>query len=217
MKMHLNTKITSAAYTKWILIVTAFSGLLVPAIASAELNYSYVGVDYSKTSQSGVADLSGIGIGISKSIYSNLFLTGSIFNRRQSSGTNMGDISVYEFAEGAGYHTPINYNIDFIVSGTLQQSRSKFAGASADENGYAFGVGIRAELAPKFEGQVSGDYFSMSSNSFTSTGKRIDAILEFMVTPELTLLADIDSSSHNPPFGSSYTTRTIDFGARFYF
>src|SRR5450759_5270992 len=105
MKMHLNTKITSTAYTKWILIVTAFSGLLVPAIASAELNYSYVGVDYSKTSQSGVADLSGIGIGISKSIYSNLFLTGSIFNRRQSSGTTMGDISAVSYTHLRAHET----------------------------------------------------------------------------------------------------------------
>jgi hypothetical protein len=57
----------------------------------------------------------------------------------------------------------------------------------------------------------------MSNNSFTSTGKRIDVILGFMVAPEFKLLADIGSSSNNPPFGSSYNTRTIDFGARFYF
>lgn len=202
---------------KNIFIAIATAGMLIPKIASAELNYNSVGVDYSKTSQSGVADLSGIGIGISKSIYSNVFLTGSIFNRRQSSGTTLGDLSVYEFAEGAGYHTPIQYNVDFIVSGALQQSRFKFAGASSNENGYGLGVGIRAELAPKFEGQVSGEYFSMSSNSFTSTGKGIDVILGFMVTPEFKLLADIGSSSHNPPSGSSYNTRTIDFGARFYF
>ena len=202
---------------KIILLLIATAGMLIPTIASAELNYNSVGIDYSKTNQSGVADLSGIDINISKSVYSNVFLTGSIFNGRQSSGTTLGDLSVYEFAEGVGYHAPIQYNIDFIVSGTLQQSRSKLAGTSASENGYALGVGIRAELAPKFEGQVSGDYFSMSNNSFTSTGKRIDVILGFMVAPEFKLLADIGSSSNNPPFGSSYNTRTIDFGARFYF
>jgi opacity protein-like surface antigen len=202
---------------KKILLVIALAGMLIPTIASAELNYNSVGIDYSKTSQSGDADLSGIDIGISKSVYSNVFLTGSIFNGRQSSGTAQGDLSVYEFSEGVGYHAPIQYNIDFIVSGTLQQNRSKLAGTSANENGYALGVGIRAELSPKFEGEVSGDYFSMSSNSFTSTGTGIDVTLGFMVTPEFKLLADIGSKSNKPPFGLSYNTRTIDFGARFYF
>ena len=191
--------------------------MLTPTIASAELNYNSIGVDYSKTTQSGVGDLSGIDIGISKSVYSNVFLTGLIFYGRQASGSTLGDLSVYEFSEGAGYHTPITYHTDFIVSGSLQQNSSKLAGTSANENGYTLGVGIRTELSPKIEGEISGNYFSMSDNSFTSTGNVFDVKLGFMVATDFELLADLNASSHNPPTGSSYTTRTVNVGTRFYF
>jgi opacity protein-like surface antigen len=191
--------------------------MLIPTIASAELNYNSIAVDYSKTTQSGVGDLSGIDIGISKSVYSNVFLTGLIFYGRQASGSALGDLSVYGFSEGAGYHAPINYHTDFIVSGSLQQNKSKLAGSSTSENGYTLGVSLRTEFSEKVEGDISGSYLSMSDNSFTSTGKTFDVKLGYMVTPEFELLADINSTSHNPPTGSSYDTRTMNLGTRFYF
>ena len=112
---------------------------------------------------------------------------------------------------------PIQNNVDFIVGGHLIQGSAKFAGASYSSNGYGVGVGIRAELTPKFETILSGIHTNVTSNSFTTTSNGIQAEVGFKVTPEVQLLAGIGSDSNSPQTGASYTTQTVHFGARFYY
>ena len=202
---------------KKILIVIALSGMLIPTIASAELNYNAVNVGYAKVSQTGWADLTGYDFGVSYGITKNVFLEGSYGTGSQPSGTTLGDITVSGFDVGAGYHTPIQNDVDFIVGAHLIQGTAKFAGLSYNSNGYDVGVGIRAELTPKFEAILSGVHTNVTSNSSTTTSNGMQAEVGFKVTPEVQLLAGIASDSNSPQTGSSYTTQTIHFGARFYY
>lgn len=202
---------------KKILITTALSVMLVPAVASAELNYNMVGASYAKTSESGFEDITGFGVGVSKSITSNVFLEGAYTTSSRPSGTTFGDVRVNGWDIAMGYHTPIQNDIDLIAAGHLLQSTAEFAGASYSANGYRLGVGLRVELTPEFEGKVLGTYTNVSSNSFTTTSTGMNMQLGFKVTPELQLFAGVTFDSHSPRYGSSYSTQTMGFGGRFYY
>jgi len=202
---------------KRILIATTLTGLLIPAIASAELNYNAIEVSYAQTSQSGWADATEYVFGASYGITKNIYLDGAFATGSQPSGTAFGDITGNAFEIGAGYHTPLQNNVDLIVAGHLIQGTSSFAGSSYSSNGYDIGVGLRAELTPQLEGILSAVHTSVSSNSFTTTSNGIQAQLGFKVTPQVELFADIGSDSNSPDIGSSYNTQTIGFGGRFYY
>lgn len=202
---------------KQLLIAIAVAGMLIPAIASAELNYNAVQVGYAKTSESGVEDLHEYSIGVSFSVNNDVFIDGQFSTGRQASGTAFGDITGTAWAIGAGYHAPINNNVDIIISGGISRATVEIANNSQSGNGYNFGVGIRGEITPRLEGSLSGGYLSMNSNSSTTTGTGISAGLGFNVTPQFQLIADIGSNSFRPQNGSSYSTSTLGIGARLFF
>lgn len=193
---------------KKILIVVALSGMLIPALASAELNYNAVDVGYSKTSYSnGDPDLTGFDVGISKSISSNVFLEASYGSGSQATNTTLGDITVSAISVGAGYHTPLKDNVDAIVTGDVLQGSVKLAGFSESVNGYAVGAGVRAMLTPEFEGILGVVYTSVSSGTVTSTDTSLNAKVGFNITPEFQLTAGMDFESD----------QTISFGVRFFY
>lgn len=202
---------------KRILIATTLLGLLIPAIASAELDYDSVEVSYALTSRSGRADATEYDMGASYGITKNVFVDGTAATGKQPSGTAFGDITGNAFEIGAGYHTPLQNNVDLIVTGHLIKGRSDYAGSTYSSNGYDIGVGVRAELAPQLEGILSVVHTSVSSNSFTTTSNGIQVQLGYKIVPQVELFAGLGSDSNSPETGSSYNTRTIGFGGRFYY
>lgn len=203
--------------TKNMLRVTTLLGLFIPVIASAELNYDAIDIGYSKTSESGSADLNMLNFGISKGISSNVFLQGGYSTGSMASGTSFGDISASGWSVGGGFHTPIKTDVDLIVSANFGQSTASLAGISISGNGHGVGIGIRAAITPQLEGTLGGNYTSFSVNSSTTTSTGISGELGFNVTPQLQLVVGLDSDSNSPQAGASYSTQTVSFGARFFY
>jgi hypothetical protein len=197
---------------KKILSVIALSSLLIPAIASAELSYDSVGVDYIKMSQSGTPDLTMLGLSVSKGFSNNIFLGGSFGNGKQSSGTSFGDVTVNDWSLGAGYHTPLQTNLDLIISVNFEQATAKLAGVSVTGNGHGISIGVRNEFTPQFEGSLTGTYTSSSVNSSTSTSTGFDAELGFKITPQFQLVGSLGTDS-----SSGTNTTTTMLGGRFFY
>jgi opacity protein-like surface antigen len=202
---------------KKILIATTLAGLLFPAIASAELNYNVIEASYAQTSESGWPDVTEYDFNASYGITKNIYLDGTFATFSQPSGTAFGDFTGNAFALGAGYHTPLQKNVDLIVAGHLIHGTASFAGSSYSSNGYDIGVGVRAELTPELETILSVVHTSLTSNSFTTTSNGIQAQLGYKVTPQVELFAGLGFDSNSPDIGSSYDTQTIGFGGRFYY
>jgi hypothetical protein len=202
---------------KKIILVTALSGLLVPAVAFAELSYDAASLGYAKTSESGSADLNELDLGIAKGIAKNVYVSGSYATGSQASGTPAGDVSINGYGIGLGYHTPINENADFILKGGFIHANLKLGSISASGNGYEVGVGFRAEMSPRLEGSAFATHTSVNANSSTTTGNGVDAELAFNITHEFQLFARIGTSTSNPDTGSSYTDNTVSFGLYYYY
>lgn len=202
---------------KKILIATTLAGLLVPAIASAELNYNAIEASYAQTSQSGWPDANEFDLNASYGITKNVYLDGTFATASQPSGTPFGDITAHAFEFGAGYHTPLRSNVDLIVAGHLIEGTASYAGSSYNSNGYNIGVGVRAELTPELEGMLSAVHTSVSGNSSTTTSNGIQAQLGYKVAQQVQLFAGLGSDSNSPDTGGSYDTQTLFFGARFYY
>lgn len=180
---------------KTALNVIALSSLLIPAIASAELSYDAVGMDYIKMSQGGSPDLTMLGLSASKGISNNVFLDGSFGNGKQSSGTSFGDVTINAWSLGAGYHTPIQTNLDLVMSVNFGQAAAKLAGVSVTGNSHGISIGVRNEFTPQVEGSLTGTYTSSSVNSSTSTSTGFDAELGFKITPQFQLVGGLGRKS----------------------
>lgn len=202
---------------KKIIFITALLGMLIPAVAFAELRYDAVSIGYAKTSESGSADLNELDFGITKGITNNVYIGGSYATGSQASGTAFGDITVHGYEIDLGFHTPIKENIDFILLGGFLSDTASLGGVSVSGNGYGLGVGLRAELSPQIEGTISGTHTSVSANSSTTTGNGVQVELGFNITHELQLFGGIGSTSFSPDIGASYTDNTVAIGLHYFY
>lgn len=192
--------------------VIALATLLTPAIASAELSYDDAQLSFAKLSKSGGNDLNMTYFNLSKGITSNVFLDGKYGTGKQATGTSFGDATAKEWAIGAGYHTPIQTNTDFIITGRFRQVTASLAGVSVTGDSRVIEIGIRTEFTPQFEGSLGANYASSSVGSSTSTATTVNAELGFKVTPQFQFIAGLGAIS-----GGSTPTHIIDVGARYFY
>lgn len=197
---------------KKVLNVIALSSLLIPAIASAELSYDSAELGYITMSSSGSPDLTMFGLSASKGISNNVFLGGSYGNGKQSSGTSFGDVTLNVWTIGAGYHMPLQANLDLVISGNFGQATAKLAGISLTGNSHGISIGVRNEFTPQVQGSIKGNYTSSSVNSTTSTSTGFDAEIGFKVTPQFQLVGSLGTDS-----SSGTTTTTTMLGGRFFY
>lgn len=54
-----------------------------------------------------------------------------------------GEFSTTQYGIGAGYHTSVKTNTDFITNITYTQGETEFLGLSNDANGFAVSAGFR--------------------------------------------------------------------------
>jgi hypothetical protein len=192
---------------KNILIVPALSSILIPALASAELNYNAVNAGYSSTSYSnGARDLIELNAGISKSVSGNVYVGASYGTGSQSVGKGLYK-KVSSLSLSAGYHTPLKDNVDAIAEGHIIRGSAKSAGISASANGYDAGAGMRALLRSGLEGTLAVVHASTSNGTFSSKNTFIKAKLGYNFTPELQMTAGMD-------FKPDITT---NLGVRFFY
>jgi len=196
---------------KGILIVAGLSGMLIPALASAELNYNSVSAGFTtKTTKTNNIEqnYSELSLGISKSVFKNIYLGASFESGTQPGTPTTGGKMVHSISLGAGFHTPLNDNVDVIVASHIVQGSDKIAGSSANANGYDIGAGIRAQTTYGLEGSIVAVYDSISNDTYSSKDTFINAQFGFDFTPKIQMYGGIDLFRDN---------QTIDLGLRFFY
>jgi hypothetical protein len=130
-------------------------GLLLFAIPSfaADFSYNFVQAGYQEIDIdddlfSGF-DVDGDGYFVSGSfeLSDNWFVAGGYASSDFDFGVDLDELSV-----GAGYHVPLNNNVDFYGLLSLVRVEASASGlGSSDENGYAAEIGVRGMIGDRFE------------------------------------------------------------------
>jgi opacity protein-like surface antigen len=130
-------------------------GLLFVALPSvaADLSYNYIQGGYQEYDIDddlfGGFDVDGDGYFISGSfeLTDNWFVAGGYSTADFDFGIDLDELSV-----GAGYHVPLNNNVDFYGLLSLVRAEASVSGfGSEDESGYAAEIGIRGMIGDRFE------------------------------------------------------------------
>lgn len=195
---------------KGILIVAGLSGMLIPALASAELDYNAVTAGFTSTMNgNNAANFTELSLGFTKSTSKNVYLGASYEAGRQpSTAIGVADKKVHSISLGAGFHTPLNDDVDAIVAGHIVQGSTITAGNNASANGYDIGAGVRAQFPNGLEGSITAVLASTSNGTYSTTDTYVNTQFGFDFTPEIQLYAGIDLFRDN---------QTMDFGMRFFF
>ena len=198
---------------KRILIVAGVSGIFMPTLASAELNYNSFNVGFTTIMNNEfTANFTELSLGFSGSVSKRIYLgasfdTGSKF-LSSTSGSNGSYKKVNSILLGGGFHTPLNDNTDIIVAGHIGQGTDKVPGSTESANVYDIGAGVRAEFPYGLEGSVVAVYDSRSSNTYSSNDTFVNAQFGFNFTPEIQMYGGFDLWRDN---------QTVDFGLRFFY
>ena len=198
---------------KRILIVAGIAGILMPTLASAELNYNSVNVGFTTImSNDFSANFTELSLGVSKSVSKHIYLgasydSGSKF-LSSSSAPGGGYTKVHSISLGAGFHTPLNDNSDIIVAGHIGQGTDKISGSAESASVYDIGAGVRAEFPYGLEASVVAVYDSRSNDAYSSKDTFVNAQFGFNFTPEIQMYGGLDLWRDN---------QTVDFGLRFFY
>jgi hypothetical protein len=194
---------------KKILVVLALCGMLIPAPASAELDYNAVDIGHSTMSYSNSAQVqTELIVGISNSISKDVYLEAAYGAGSQSMGTSLGvKKKVGSLSVGAGYHTPLKSDVDAVAEGHIIQDSTKLAGTSTSVHGYDISAGIRALFIGGLEGTLAVVHASASNSTFSSTNTFLSAQFGFNLLPSFQMTSGIE-------FKRNITT---SLGVRFFY
>lgn len=178
---------------KFIQIVVALSGILIPALATAGLNYNSVDVGYSTTSYSNSAsNLTQLNFSYTNSISAKAYYRASFGMGNQPTDSQPGSIKVRSISLGGGYHVPLKDNVDAVALGNLVLGSSRFAGNTTSANGYDFGAGIRALFRSGLEGTLMVLRARNSNGIRATTDTFLSANFGYSFIPEIQMYAGID-------------------------
>lgn len=194
---------------KRILIVAGLSGMLMPALASAELNYNIADVGFASKISRGVAqNFTELSLGVSRSVSKNLYIGASFQTGTQRTSVNADNRRLHSTSLSAGYHTPLNEDVDTIVAGHIFQGTDKVPGSIANANGYDISAGVRAEFPYGLEGGIAAVYSSTSNATYSNKDTYINAQFGFDFTPDIQLYTAIDLWRSD---------QTMNFGIRVFY
>ena len=194
---------------KRMLIVAGLSGMLMPALASAELDYDAFSVGFrTKTTNVAGSDYTELSLGITKNVFKLFYLGASYATGTQPANTNSGSRVVHSTMLGAGFHFPLNEDIDIIVPGHVFQGTDMIAGSNANASGYDIGAGIRAQMPYGFESSAVAVYDNTSNDTYSNKDTYVNAQVGFDFTHEIQMYAGIDLFRD---------TKNIDFGLRVFY
>jgi hypothetical protein len=194
-----------------ILIVAGLSGMLMPALASAELNYNIADVGFTSKISRATANFTELRVGVSKSVSKNLYLDASFQAGTQRTSVNANNNRLHTTSVGAGFHTPLpqlNDNADVIAAGHIFQGTDQVPGSAANAHGYDMGAGVRAQFPYGLEGDIVAIYYSTSNATYSSKDTYVNAQLGFDFTPNIQWYAGIDLWRSD---------QTLNFGIRVFY
>jgi hypothetical protein len=179
---------------KRIFIATGLAVLLTPSLALAELDYNIVDVGFASKLNRGTAGIfTEFGLGASRSISDNLYLGASYQTGIQPmSPANGGNQRVNSINLSAGFHTPLNQDVDMVAAGRIYKGTDGIAGSNSSANGYNAGAGVRAQFPHDLEGSVMAVYSSISNSAYSDKDTYVNAQFGFGFTPEIQLYGGID-------------------------
>ena len=178
---------------KNIFIVAVLSGICIPTLASAELDYNAVDASQSTTSyRNGELDLKELDVGISISISNDMYLQASYGTARQNTLWIYGDRVISSVSLGAGYHRSLMDNTDAFAEGHVILGSAKWAGTSESANGYDMGAGIRAMLLPGPEGTLALVHARTSNGAVSNTDTFTKAQFGYHFTPQWQMTIGMD-------------------------
>jgi hypothetical protein len=178
---------------KTIHLAVAMSGMFIPALASAELNYNAVDAGYSTTSyRSDISALTELELGFSRSISGNAYLGASCGSSSQTMDTTLGDNKVHSISLSAGYHVPLMDNVDALANGHIIRGSAKLAGISTSTNGSDIGAGVRAQFIHGLEGTLEVVHASTSDGTISSTHTFIKTEVGYNILPKFQMTAGVD-------------------------
>jgi opacity protein-like surface antigen len=194
---------------KRMLIVAGLSGVLMPALASAELDYDAFNAGFrTKASNISTGNYTEFGLGITKNIFKIAYLGASYETGTAPSTPSSAETVVHSTTLGAGLHFPLNDDVDIIIPGHAFQGTDIIPGSSASVNGYDVGAGIRALIPYGLEGSIVAVYENTSNDTYSNKDTYVNAQFGFDFTPEILMYAGIDLLRDH---------QTIDFGLRVYY
>ena len=137
------------------------------AAANADdFSYNYVQIGYGEAEiDAGIGgDIDGDGPGI----FGSLSLTESfhVFGEYQTADFGSG-VDLNQLEAGLGYNVGLSESVDFVARLGYVNMEVDSPSGSADENGYSVGVGLRGQLAEKWEVNGALDYVDLDSDSET--------------------------------------------------
>ena len=190
----------------------SISSSLFPASVLAELNYDAFSLGYGKISKSGYPDKTAYRFGFTKSLSDYAYVGAKYEINVQPSGSKL--------RLDLGLHAPLKDNTDLVFTGNLMNGSADVPGLPESSNGYRLSAGIRAELAPRFEGRFSCGYSKVNTSLMgsalnTTTGIDLNISIGYRITPQYELFAEMSSSTiRQVPI---YSTDLLGFGAKIYY
>ena len=145
--------------------------ILVPSLASAEFNYTFVEAGFvDAEADAGLFDLDGDGyrIGGSVSLNDQFFLHGALENQSFDFGI---DGQLLEL--GGGYRHAVSSDLDFVATASLVQAEVEALGFTVDDDGLQIGGGVRGRLSESFQVEAMLEWVDLDeSGSDTSISLR---------------------------------------------
>ncbi|MEJ2298719.1 MAG: outer membrane beta-barrel protein [Woeseiaceae bacterium] len=147
-------------------------GVLLFAVPSfaADFNYNYFQAGYQEIDIDGLfsgfdVDGDGYFVGGSIELTDHWFVAGGYSSADFDVGLELDQLSI-----GAGYHVPLNNNVDFYGLLSFERAEASASGfGSEDENGYGAEIGIRGMIGDRFELNGSLHYVDLGDGA-DSTG-----------------------------------------------
>jgi len=191
------------------LILAGLSGMLFPALASAELNYNIINAGYTSTKyENGNLGQTELYLGFTKSVFKRAYLGASYGASDQPTYKAQGDNRVHKIYLGAGYHIPIMDDVDAVVAGHYVYGTANWGGNSSSANGYDIGAGVRALFLHGLEGNIALVNASSSSGTYySSSDTYVSTLFGFFFTQRLEMVFGIDFKKD----------QTSGLGLRFYY
>jgi hypothetical protein len=178
----------------------------VPSLA-ADFSYDYIQAGYQEIDIdddlfSGFdVDGDGYFVGGSFELTENWFVAGGYSSADFDFGVDLDEITI-----GAGYHVPLNNNVDFYGMLSLVRAEVSASGfGSSDENGYAAEIGVRGMIGDRFELNGSLAYVDLDEGG-DGTAFGAGLLYNFTNTLAAGLALDFDED-----------VKAYGIGLRFYF
>ena len=165
----------------------------------------YSRIDYEEDLFGGSVDGDTFGLAGSYGITENFFVFGSFDTGHvEDDFGDSVDVTLYDL--GLGYHMPLTDRVDLVGSLSYEYAELSDSGISFDENGFGFGIGLRAKAGNALE--FNAGIQQVDLDDFPGDGTFLDLGALYSLTDNLQI--GLDGS-----FGDDLSTYTLS--GRYYF